>query len=86
MPRVTIKKKDYMLSDLPYWLVKEAKKRGMHQKDLAQALGITPPSFHVRLQKKPNGDPKDVFTYGELLTLFKLLETPDEEIIRLMRL
>lgn len=86
MPRVEIKKKDYMLADLPFWLIKEAKKRGMHQKDMAEALGISPQAFHGRLLKKPNGDPKDVFTYGELLTLFKLLELSDEEILKLMKL
>lgn len=86
MPRVAIKKKDYMLFDLPFWLAKEAKKKGIRQKDLADALGITRQSFHGRQLRKPNGNPKDVFTYGELLTLFKLLELSDEEILKLMKL
>lgn len=86
MPRVAIKKKDYMLFDLPFWLIKEAKKKGIRQQDLADALGITRQSLRWRQLRKPNGDPKDVFTYGELLTLFKLLELPDEDILKLMKL
>lgn len=86
MPRVHIKEKEYMIYDLPFWFVKEAKKKGLRQKDLAEALGITPQSFHDRLTRKNNGDPKDVFSYGDLLTLFKTLDVSDEEILHLMRM
>lgn len=86
MPRVAINKKDYMLEDLPYFLLKEAKKKRITQKDLSVILDITPQGLHRRFIKKPNGDPKDAFTYGDLLTLFKKLELPDEVILKLMKL
>lgn len=86
MPRVAIKKKEYMLRDLPHWLVKEAKKKKLCQKDLAAALGITPQAFHAMFLPKTDGKPKDSLTYGKLLTLFKLLELTDEEILSLMKL
>lgn len=85
MPRISSKKKEYMIFDLPFWLIKEAHKRGLHQKDLAEVIGITPQAFSQRLGKK-NGKPKDMFSYGELLTLFRFLEVPDEEKSRLLTL
>lgn len=86
MPRIHSKKKDYMLFDLPFWLEKEAKKKGFHKKDLAAALGISPQAFGARNSKNEDGSPKDVFRYGELLTLFKVLELSDDDILRLMKL
>ncbi len=86
MPRIHAKKKEYMLFDLPFWLAKEAKKKGLRKKDLAAALGITPQAFGARENKNEDGTPKDAFKYGELLTLFKLLDLSDEDILRIMRL
>lgn len=86
MPRVAIKKKEYMILDMPHELVKEAKKKGIHQKDLAAAIRITPQAFHQRIGKDEKGEPKDVFSYGDLLTLFKMLDLSDEEIVKFMRM
>lgn len=58
----------------------------LKQKDLADLLGITPQAFSARLQKDGKGNPKDVFTYGDLLTLFKALDATDEEILRLTKM
>lgn len=86
MPRVAIKKKDYMITDLQSWIIGRMYTKGLKQKDLAELLGITPQAFSARLHKDKRGASKDVFTYGELLTLFKALEATDEEKIRLMSL
>jgi hypothetical protein len=89
MPRVALspeQKKDYMVTDLPYWFEKEANKKKMHTKDLAQALGITPQAWNERKKPKVNGKPKDSFSYGEMLILFRLLETPEDERLKLMTL
>ena len=72
-------KKDYMVSDLPHELVKMARKKGMCQKDLAKALGITPQAFHERFKTKQNGKPRDSFTYGDLIVLFHLLGVTGDE-------
>ena len=81
-------KREYMVADLPFWFEKEAKKKGLHQKDLAEALGITPQAYNERKKKKSNGRPKDVFSYGDMLILFKLLDvSKDEKLIsEVMRL
>lgn len=86
MPRVAIKKKEYMIADLPGWITGRMYTKGLKRKDLADLLGITPQAFSSRLRKNGRGDPKDVFTYGDLLTLFKALDATDEEILRLTKL
>lgn len=89
MPRVALspeQKRDYMVSDLPYWFEKEARKKGLRQKDLAKALDITPQAWNGRKKPMLNGKPKDPFSYGEMLILFRLLETPEDERLKLMTL
>lgn len=72
-------KEEYMVADLPFFLEKEAKKKGKTQKDLAELLGITPQAYGQRKKKKKNGKPKDTFTYGDILKLFRFLEMSEEE-------
>lgn len=86
MPRVAIKKKEYMIRDFPFWLIMEARKKGLYQKDLAGVLGITPQAFGKRMDNKKDGSPRDSFTYGELLTLFKFLDVSDEDKQKLLTL
>lgn len=86
MPRIHTKKKEYMIGDLPGWIIGRMYIKGLKQKDLAELLGITPQAFSARLHKDGKGDPKDVFTYGDLLTLFKALDATDEEILRLTKM
>ncbi len=86
MPRVALspeQKEEYMIADLPFWFEKEAKKRGMHQKDLAEALGITQQAYAARKKKQRNGRPRDSFTYGDILKLFRLMDMSEEEILKL---
>ena len=83
MPRIALsseQKNEHMIADLPFLFEKEAKKRGMCQKDLAKALKISPQAYNARKKRKRNGEPKDTFKYGEMLKLFRLLERPGEEI------
>ena len=72
-------KEEYMVADLPFFLEKEAKKKGKTQKDLAEVLGITPQASGQRKRKQKNGKPKDTFTYGDILKLFRFLEMSEEE-------
>lgn len=75
-----------MIADLPGWIVGRMYIKGLKQKDLAKLLGITPQAFSARLHRDGRGDPKDVFTYGDLLTLFRALDATDEEILRLVKM
>lgn len=81
MPRVTLKKKEYMIADLPGWIAGRMHRKKLRQEDVAKTIGIKQPSFSERLSKGG-----DVFSYGDLLTLFEELDATDEEILRLMRL
>lgn len=79
MPRVAIKKKDYMISDLSKWIVGKMYAMKVRQRDMAELLEITQPAFCKKLKGS-------YFTYGELLSVLKKLEATDEEILRLMKL
>ena len=79
MPRVAIKKKDYMISDLSQWIVGRMYAKKLRQQDMAEMIGITQSAFCKRLQK-------GLFTYGELLSILQCLEATDEEILRMMKL
>lgn len=89
MPRVVLcteQKRDYMVTDLPYYFEKEARKKGLHAKDLAKAIGISSQSWSDRKSKKQNGKPRDTFSYGELLILFDFLDTPEYDRLKLLAL
>jgi len=89
MPRVALspeQKKDYMVNDLPHWFEKEARKRKIYIKDLAGALKITPQAWNERKKPKTNGEPKDSFSYGDMLILFKFLDIPEDERLKIMTL
>lgn len=81
MPRVAINKKKYMIADLPGWIVGRMHKKKMRQVDLAREIGLKQPALSSRLASDI-----DSFSYGDLLTLFKVLDATDEEILKLMRL
>lgn len=72
-----------MVADLPFFFEKEAKKKKKTQKDLAAVLGITPQAFSQRKKKQVSGKPRDAFTYGEMLKLFRFLEMTEDERLQL---
>lgn len=79
MPRVTIKKKQYKISDLSKYIVGEMFAQDISQAKMATSLGITQQGFSYKL--KHNN-----FSYGDLLTIFEVLKTPDETKKKLMTL
>ncbi len=86
MPRVALspeQKDEYMIADLPFLFEKEAKKKGLHQKDLAKVLGITQQAWVRRKQKLDSGKARDSFSYGDILKLFRLLNMSEEEKLKL---
>lgn len=88
MPRVEIKKKEYKLLDLKGWITAQMKIHHLRQVDIADALGLDQPQISGRLKIPKNGERvnPDPWTYGDLLTLFELFGTPDEEKKRIMTL
>ena len=79
MPRVAIKKKEYMISDLSQWIKGRLYAKKLRQEDVANLLGISQSAFSHRLRLS-------YFTYGDLLSILKYLDATDEEILRLMKL
>ena len=79
MPRVTIKKKEYKVSDFSKWIVGKMYEKELTQADLAKMIGITQPAFSNRLKK-------GLFSYSDMLILFKELKVSDSEILTLMKL
>lgn len=79
MPRVAIKKKEYMVTDLSKWIVGKMYEMKLRQSDLAEMIGVSQPAFCQRLKK-------GMFSYEDLLTLLKNLNATDEEILKMMKL
>lgn len=79
MPRVTIKKKDYKLSDLSAYIAGKMYAMQIRQADMAGELNISQPAFCKRLAK-------GLFTYEEMLTILKRVEATDDEILKLMKM
>lgn len=78
MPRVLIKKQDYMATDLSKWIVGKMYEKGLRQEDLAKLINISQPAFSARLKSGS-------FTYRQLLTLLKELNATDGEILKIMK-
>ena len=85
MPRVAIKKKEYMIKDFTGWVIQKMKMNGLRQQDIADILGIAQGSFSTRV-KKCIKTGQNIFSYEEAIILLKAFEATDEEILRLMKL
>lgn len=85
MPRVPIKKKEYMIKDFTGWVLQKARMRGLWQKDIAKILNIAPSSFSTRVTKCIE-EGQNIFSFEEAIVLLKEFEATDEEILRLMKL
>ena len=79
MPRVRFYKKNYMVKDLKEFIIGRMRTLGLTQEPTGKEINISQSSFSQRLNKS-------LFSYGDLLTLFKKLNATDEEILRLMKL
>ena len=79
MPRVALKRKEYMVADLSKWIVGKMYEKRISQKEMADMLGITQQAFGQRLRR-------GYFPYKDLIQIIKKLDATDEEILRLMRI
>ena len=78
MPRVTINKKEYMLSDFSEWVIGRMNTLGYTQKRMGEKLGISQSSFSKKLRQKS-------LSLADALTIIKELEASENEIIRLIK-
>ncbi len=79
MPRVHLKKKEYVAKDLTACISGKMYTQGIKQKDMGELLGVTQQAFSRKLRKCQ-------FSYLELLEVFKKLDFSDEEILRYSRI
>lgn len=79
MPRITALKPKYMANDLGGKIVGLMYRQKITQADIASELGITQPAVSYKIKH-------NLFTYEDLLKLFKLFELPDAEIVELMKI
>ena len=79
MPRVRIKKKDYIITDFRKWLVGEMAVQGIRQKDVAEWPGVSQPAVSNKIK---NGE----FTLKELLTIFERFQVTEEQIGKLLKI
>ena len=79
MPRVAIKKKDYLLSDFSEWVIGRMKALGYTQEQMGRKIGIGQSSFSEKLRQNK-------FTHSDVVTILQVLGASDTEIVRLMKL
>lgn len=78
MPRVAIKKNDYIIKDFRRWLIGELKVQGLRQADMAQWLGISQQAVSAKLKSGK-------FDMKELLIIFEKLNTDSETVRNIFR-
>lgn len=79
MPRVAIKKKDYKMADLSAYIISKMRVKGLLQRDMANELNISQPGFCSKLRECS-------FTYEQMLIVFKVLGSTDDEILKYMKM
>lgn len=79
MPRVFLNKKKYALQDMSAYIIGQMKVQKISQADVAKELGTTQQNLSKRLHDNN-------LSYGDLLTIFDILNTPDDIILKLMRI
>lgn len=91
MPKIALseeQKRANKVKNLTGWIDGQMHMHGLKQNEVAKELGISQSSLSTRLNPKgyKKNRRKDPFSYGDLLILFKLFDTPMEEAGRLMKL
>lgn len=78
LPRVAIKKRDYQINDLKYWIKRRMDELGVTQAEMGELLGMTQAAFSLRLK---SGD----FKFRELLIILDKLEATQNDINQLIK-
>lgn len=78
MPRVAIKKVEYMVKDLSNYIRGEMKSQKVTQKEMGTLTHLSQQSFGKHLAKCD-------FTAYQLIKIFRRLDTPDELVLKYMK-
>jgi hypothetical protein len=79
MPRVSINKKKYLLTDFREWVIGRMRTLQKTQADMGSAISLSQTAFSKRLEESN-------FTYEQIVVILKELQATDEEILRFMKL
>ena len=78
MPRVALKKREYMAVDFTKWLLGEMWERGISQEEMGGLLGITQQAFSGRMKTHK-------FDIKEAMLIFHEFDTPPDKIVQLFK-
>lgn len=78
MPRVFITKQDQLNNRLVSLIYGTMKVQRITQRQMAKELGISQQAFAKKLKNCQ-------FTFADITTVFRVLDTPDEDIIKVMK-
>lgn len=79
MPKVYLTKQDQQNSRLVMLIYGTMKVKKITQSFMAEKLGISQQAFGKKLKRVQ-------FTFADLVTIFDVLDIPDEEILNVMRM
>ena len=79
MPRLSINKKKYLLTDFREWVVGRMRTLRKTQVEMGHTINLSQTAFSKRLEESN-------FTYGQMVVILKELQATDEEILRFMKL
>lgn len=79
MPRMARSRPEKKANALVLWIEsKTGKRHGVMQKELAEAIGLSPPAFSVRMRTGK-------FDFGEMVIIFDYLKATDTERIKITK-
>lgn len=79
MPRIREFRDRYMVNDIGAWVAGKLMRMKISQKEAAGELGITQQAMSVKIRSNS-------FTYEDMIKLFRMFESEDEEILKLMKI
>ncbi len=78
MPRAYLSRKDRLINNIGAWVDGQIRKYSS-RKEVAEELDITVQALSYKILH-------NTFTYGDLITIFDVLGTPEDEILELLKL
>lgn len=79
MPRIREYKEKYMVNDIGAWVAGKLMRLKMTQKVAAGELGITQQALSLKIRSNS-------FTYEDMIKLFRVFGSDDEEILKIMKI
>lgn len=77
MPRVYLSEKDRLSARLSSWVYGELKVKGIPQRKLADAMGVSQQALSRKLKSRS-------FSFADFLAIVKVLEPDDKDLSRLL--